>query len=269
MAMDARAAGVTPTLTAPRAVPALRVEGLSVDYDTGTALENVSALIPSGVMAAIVGPNGAGKSTLIKATLGLVAHKAGSAAFFGEPFAAMRERVAYVPQRSSVDWDFPATALDVALMGLYREIGWLRLTTKHHRDKALAALERVGMADFAKRQIGRLSGGQRQRVFLARALAQNADLLVLDEPFAGVDAATERAIVDVLRDIKRGGGTVICVHHDLSTVADYFDHLILLNRRLVAAGPLAEALTPEHLQAAYGGRLAASQLAAALDDGTR
>jgi manganese/zinc/iron transport system ATP- binding protein len=231
---------------------ALDVQGLTVAYMEGRALEQVDMRFAAGAMTAIVGPNGAGKSTLLKACLDLIPRSAGDVRVFGAPFAAMRGRVAYVPQRAGVDWDFPARALDVVLMGLYRETGALGRMTMALRRRAADALARVGMADFAKRQIGALSGGQQQRVFLARALAQGADLYLLDEPFAGVDAATEAAIVDVLHGLRTAGKTIVAVHHDLSTVPVYFDRVLMLNRRVIAEGPVATAFTPTTLAATYG-----------------
>ncbi|MGA1401393.1 MAG: metal ABC transporter ATP-binding protein, partial [Phycisphaerales bacterium] len=206
-------------------------------------------------LVAIVGPNGAGKSTFLKAGLGLVPAAAGEVAFWGLPYREARARIGYVPQRESVDWDFPVSALEVACMGRYRRIGWFRRVSREDRAAALACLDRVGLADLADRQISRLSGGQQQRVFLARALAQEADLYFMDEPFAGVDAATERAIVEVLRELREQGRTVVVVHHDLQTVPEYFDEVLLLNMRVVAAGPVREAFTRENLQRTYGGRL--------------
>lgn len=241
---------------APERVPPLSVHGLTVAYQQKPVLWDVGFEAPSRSLVAIVGPNGAGKSTLIKAALGLVPVASGSAEFWGEPLARVRRRVAYVPQRGSVDWDFPVSALDVVAMGRYGRLGWLRRVGKRDRAAALACLERVGMADFAGRQISQLSGGQQQRVFLARALAQEADLTIMDEPFAGVDAATETAIVEVLRTVRAGGGTVVVVHHDLSTVADYFDRVLLLNGRVIASGAVEETFTDENLQRTYGGRLA-------------
>jgi manganese/zinc/iron transport system ATP- binding protein len=240
----------------------LAITGMTVSYGEKPVLFSVDFVTPAGSMVAIVGPNGAGKSTLIKAALGIVPRVSGEVTAFGRPYTDVRHRIAYVPQRASVDWEFPATALDVVIMGLYREIGFLRFAGRRHRQKALECLERVGMASFAHRQIGQLSGGQQQRVFLARALAQDADLYIMDEPFAGVDAATERAIVSVLKDLNVQGRTVICVHHDLSTVRDYFDQVLLLNVRRIAAGPVATTFTAENLQATYGGRLAATQVEA-------
>jgi manganese/zinc/iron transport system ATP- binding protein len=238
----------------------LAIAGLTVSYGEKPVLYSVDVVVPPGSMLAIIGPNGAGKSTLIKAALGIVPRVTGEVTVFGKPYEAARHRIAYVPQRASVDWDFPATALDVVTMGLYRDIGLLRFATKRHRHRATECLERVGMAGFAHRQIGQLSGGQQQRVFLARALAQNADLYVMDEPFAGVDAATERAIVSVLKELNASGRAIICVHHDLATVRDYFDHVLLINVRKIADGPVATAFTSENLQATYGGRLAAIQM---------
>jgi manganese/zinc/iron transport system ATP- binding protein len=211
-------------------------------------------------MTAIVGPNGAGKSTLLKAALGIIAPLSGTVISFGKPVADVRDRIAYVPQRASVDWDFPARVIDVVLMGLYRQVGLLGRIRGAHRRVARACLERVGMDGFATRQIGQLSGGQQQRVFLARALAQDADLYLLDEPFAGVDAATEKAIIEVLKSLRNAGKTVVAVHHDLSTVQEYFDDVFLINTRRVAEGPIQTAFTTATLQEAYGGRLAAVQM---------
>ena len=234
----------------------LLIEDVTVAYHRRPVLWNIDYQAPSGKLIAIVGPNGSGKTTLIKATLDLVPRAAGQVLIFGEPYRQQRHRVGYVPQRTSVDWDFPVSALDVVAMGMYRKIGWLRPVSRKYRDAAKQALDRVGMVDFASRQINQLSGGQQQRVFLARALAQNADLYFMDEPFAGVDAATERAIVDILRQLRESGKTVIAVHHDLQTVHEYFDEVVLLNMRLIAAGPTAEVFTPDNLRKTYGGKLA-------------
>ena len=234
----------------------LSIHDMTVAYHRKPVLWGIDYNAPPGKLIAIVGPNGAGKSTLIKAVLNLIPRISGEAAFFGEPYRRQRGRVGYVPQRSSVDWDFPVNALDVVTMGLYRKIGWFRPVTKKWRQQAMKALVRVGMQDFARRQISQLSGGQQQRVFLARALAQDADFYLMDEPFAGVDAATERAIVDVLRDLRASGRTAMVVHHDLQTVPEYFDEVLLLNLRLIASGPVSEVFTPENLRATYGGKLA-------------
>jgi manganese/zinc/iron transport system ATP- binding protein len=245
--------------------PPLEIHDLTVAYRTQPVLWDIDLVLPEGKLIAIVGPNGAGKSTLLKAALGLVKPATGWVRVYGAPYLQRRSWVGYVPQRESVDWDFPTSALDVVLMGLYGRIGWCRRPTARHRAQALSCLEKVGIRDLASRQISQLSGGQQQRVFLARALAQDARLYLMDEPFAGVDATTEKAILTLLQDLRSRGRTVVAVHHDLQTVADYFDHVVLLNMRLVAAGPIATTFTPEHLQRTYGGRLTVlSQAAEAL-----
>jgi manganese/zinc/iron transport system ATP- binding protein len=234
----------------------LSIHDLTVAYHRKPVVWDVDYNAPAGKLVAIVGPNGAGKSTLLKASLGLLPVVSGEVRFFGKPYANIRSRVAYVPQRTSVDWDFPVSALDVVAMGLYHRIGWLRPVTRSYREEARQALTQVGMSDYANRQISQLSGGQQQRVFLARALVQRADLYLMDEPFAGVDAATERSIVELLRELRRAGKTAMVVHHDLETVPEYFDDVLLLNMRLVAAGPVGEVLTHENLRRTYGGKLA-------------
>ena len=234
----------------------LSIHGLTVAYQRKPVLWDVEYEAPDRSLIAIVGPNGAGKSTLIKACLGLVPKASGSVEVFGRPVASQRKLIGYVPQRGSVDWDFPISALEVVTMGRYGMLGWCRPVTRRHREAALACLAEVGMADYAGRQISQLSGGQQQRVFLARALAQEARLYFMDEPFAGVDAATETAIVDTLRRLRREGRTVIVVHHDLQTVAEYFDHILFLNMRVVASGPIATTYTADNLRKTYGGRLA-------------
>lgn len=249
--------------TTPDAVPSdapLAVRGVTVSYGETPAVFSVDATFPMRSMSAIIGPNGAGKSTLLKAALGVVPRLSGEVYVFGQRIEKARERIAYVPQRASVDWDFPTTVMDVVQMGLYRKVGLIRRLSGQMTARAKECLDRVGMADFAHRQIGQLSGGQQQRVFLARALAQDADLYLLDEPFAGVDAATERAIIDVLKLLKAEGKAVVAVHHDLSTVRDYFDHVFLINVRCIAEGPVETAFTPQNLQATYGGRLATTHL---------
>ncbi|QYU67804.1 metal ABC transporter ATP-binding protein [Leptolyngbya sp. 15MV] len=240
----------------------LSIHSMTVAYQRRPVLWDIDYDAPANSLVAIVGPNGSGKTTLIKACLGLVPMASGSVRFWGRPLRECRRDVGYVPQRESVDWEFPVTALDVVAMGRYGMIGWGRPVGRAHLDAAMSCLDRVGMAGMADRQISQLSGGQQQRVFLARALAQEARLYFLDEPFAGVDATTERAIVDLLRGIKGQGGTVLCVHHDLQTVAEYFDHVLLLNTRLVAAGPVEVVFTRENLQRTYGGRLAPLEEAA-------
>lgn len=233
----------------------LSVHDMTVAYQHKPVLWDVDYDAPAGALVAIVGPNGAGKSTFIKACLGLLTTSSGHVEFWGKPYARQRLRVGYVPQRESVDWDFPVSALDVVCMGRYGRIGWLRRVTRSHRQAAMECLAQVEMADFAQRQISQLSGGQQQRVFLARALAQDAELYFMDEPLAGVDAATEKSIVAILRRLREAGRTVICVHHDVQTVAEYFDHVLLLNTRVVAAGTVADVFTNENLLRTYGGRL--------------
>ncbi len=235
---------------------ALHVEDLTVTYGATPALWDIDLDIPPGVMCAIVGPNGAGKSTLIKAALGLVRPVAGHVRFLGRQVSAMRGQIGYVPQRHSVDWDFPTTACDVVEMGLYRNLGWFRRPGRAARARAIAALAEVDMQDYADRQISQLSGGQQQRVFFARALVQDAPILILDEPMAGVDASTEAVIIALLKKLRDAGRTVIVVHHDLTTVQAYFDWLVMLNVRIVAQGPVQEVYTPENLRAAYGRHLA-------------
>ena len=242
----------------PLSVNALEVHDLTVSYRDKVALQDVDLAIPEGKRAAIIGPNGAGKSTLLKAVLGLVPTVAGSVHIYGKPYAQQRHLVGYVPQRSSVDWDFPTTALDVVLMGTYRRLGWFRRPGEAERALALQCLAQLGMDDLADRQIGRLSGGQQQRVFLARALAQDARIYLLDEPFAGVDAITEQAMLDVLRALAQRGKTIICVHHDLDSAPQYFDWVALLNVRLIASGPLATTFTADNLRRTFGGSMQAA-----------
>jgi manganese/zinc/iron transport system ATP- binding protein len=234
---------------------ALETHDLTVTYHKRPVLYGVDIALPAGELIGVVGPNGAGKSTLIKAVMGVVALTGGWVKVFGQPLAKSLARVGYVPQRESVDWDFPVTVMDVALMGTFGGLGLVRRPGAAERDRARAALEKVGMLPYANRQIGNLSGGQQQRVFLARALAQDSDLYLMDEPFAGVDAATEATIIALLKEMREGGKTVLVVHHDLHTARAYFDRLVLLNMRVVAAGPTAEVFTAELLQKTYGGRL--------------
>jgi manganese/zinc/iron transport system ATP- binding protein len=235
-------------------VPALEVEDLTVAYGEKPALWDVDLTVSAGTLMAIVGPNGAGKSTLIRAALGLLKPAAGTVRVFGEPYEEQRRLVAYVPQRGSVDWDFPTDVLDVVTMGRYGSLGWLRRPGRREREAAEAALEQVGLSHLARRQIGQLSGGQQQRVFLARALVQDAQVYLMDEPFQGVDATSERAIVALLQQLRSEGRTVVAVHHDLQTVEEYFDAVTLLNVRRIASGPVDEVFTEENLRATYGGR---------------
>ncbi len=234
---------------------ALHIEDLTVAYQGAPVLWDIDLDIPPGVMAAVVGPNGAGKSTLLKAVLGLVRPSAGHVYLLGRRPRRMLKRIGYVPQRSAVDWDFPTTVLDVVMMGRYGQLGWLRRPGRETRERAHAVLAQVGMEHLAGRQIGELSGGQQQRVFLARAMIQQPDIYFLDEPMAGVDATTERTVVELLQRERDAGKTVIAVHHDLQTVHDYFDWLALLNVRIIAQGPVAEVYTPENLHKAYGGQV--------------
>lgn len=235
---------------------AVQVTDLTVAYREQPVLWDVDLEVPEGVLMAIVGPNGAGKSTLIKSILGLVPAAAGRVRIYDRPYPEQRRLVGYVPQRGSVDWDFPTNALDVVMMGLYGQLGWVRRPRREHRELAMDSLHKVGMADFAERQISQLSGGQQQRVFLARALVQDAQVYFMDEPFAGVDATTERAIIDLLRELRAAGKTVIVVHHDLQTLEEYFDWVMLLNVRRIASGPVDEVFTEDNLRKAYGGRIA-------------
>ncbi len=234
--------------------PAVQVTDLTVAYGEKPVLWDVDLEVRPGVLMAIVGPNGAGKTTLIRAILGMVHPAAGQALVFGKPYEEQRRLVGYVPQRGSVDWDFPTSVLDVVLMGRYGRLGWVRRPGAADKAAAREALEHVGMAPLEGRQISQLSGGQQQRVFLARALVQDAELYFMDEPFQGVDATTELAIVELLRELRSQGKTVVAVHHDLQTVPEYFDEVALLNVRRIASGPVEEVFTEENLRLTYGGR---------------
>ncbi len=233
----------------------LKVENLSVAYDDEPVVEAVSFAVQSGRLVGIVGPNGAGKTTMIKAILGSLQPLSGSVSIKGRTGPRAAQQITYVPQRASVDWDFPITVGEVVMQGRYGKLGIFRRPRAEDRQAVEKALAQVGMSALDRRQVGELSGGQRQRVFLARALAQGGDLFVMDEPFQGVDAATESAIVEVLRAIRADGGSVLVVHHDLSTVRDYFDDVLILNKTLVAVGPASTTFTTDNLQVAYGGRL--------------
>jgi manganese/zinc/iron transport system ATP- binding protein len=235
--------------------PALELHDLTVSYAKKPVLYGVDVQVPQGALVGIIGPNGAGKSTMIRAIMGLLPLSSGWVQIFGESFEKARHRVGYVPQREQVDWDFPVNVMDVVMMGRYGRLGWLKRPTREDRRIAEESLEKVGMLPFRNRQIANLSGGQQQRVFLARALAQQSDLYLMDEPFAGVDATTERAIISLLRDLKEQGKTILVVHHDLTTAKEYFDHLMLLNMRLVACGKTEDIFTVDLLQKTYGGRL--------------
>ncbi|NGX38945.1 MAG: High-affinity zinc uptake system ATP-binding protein ZnuC [Chlamydiae bacterium] len=231
---------------------AVNVERLTVHYDNVPALWEVNFDVPPGKLVGIIGPNGAGKSTLLKTLLGVLKPISGEISFFGQTLKQMQGRTAYVPQRTSVDWDFPICVLDVVLMGLYGKLGILKWASKSDRKAAEKALEKIGMLSFAKRQISELSGGQQQRVFLARALLQEADIYFMDEPFAGIDISTEKALVELLFILKEEGKTLFIVHHDLTTVRSYFDWVILMNTCLIASGPVEEVFTEENLEKTYG-----------------
>ncbi|MCA9230208.1 MAG: metal ABC transporter ATP-binding protein [Planctomycetales bacterium] len=235
--------------------PAFEIHDMTVAYQRRPVLWDIDLELPEGQLVGIVGPNGAGKTTLIKAALGLVPLASGKVEIYGKSYFEQRRLVGYVPQRESVDWDFPVTVRDVVLMGTYGKLGWFRRPGRAEREVADRCLDQVGMLPLANRQIRQLSGGQQQRVFLARALAQDAQIYFLDEPFSGVDAATEAAIVELLQTLRASGKTVLIVHHDIQTVREYFDYVILLNMRLIACGPVDVAFTKENLQKTYGGRL--------------
>lgn len=235
--------------------PVVEVHDLTVSYNQSPVLWNVDLSIPTGALVGILGPNGAGKSTLIKAIMGLVDFTSGYVKIFDQELDNIRKRISYVPQRESVDWDFPASALDVVMMGTYHKLGLFRRPGKKERALAMSCLEKVNMTTFADRQISELSGGQQQRVFIARSLAQEADIYFMDEPFAGVDISTEKAIVGLLKEMASEGKTVVVVHHDIYSASEYFDWIILLNMHLVASGPAKTVLTDELLQKTYGGKL--------------
>ncbi|MCG8453204.1 MAG: metal ABC transporter ATP-binding protein [Spirochaetales bacterium] len=235
--------------------PVIQVNDLTVSYHEKPVLWDVDLAVPPAVLMAIVGPNGAGKTTLLKAMMGLIPATAGEVSLFGKPRKEAMRRIGYVPQRTAVDWDFPTTSLDVVLMGSYGRLGWIKRPGKSEKIAAMSALEKVGMTDFAHRQISQLSGGQQQRVFLARALLQDSDVYMMDEPFQGVDATTERAIIALLKELREAGKTVVCVHHDLQTVPEYFDWVTLLNVRRIASGPVSSTFVPENLKKTFGGRI--------------
>lgn len=234
---------------------ALEITDLTVAYDNQPVLWDIDLNVPKGVLLAIVGPNGAGKTTLIKAVQGLVPAAAGRFLIYGEPYSNNRQLVAYVPQRGTVDWDFPTSVIDVVKMGSYGSLGWIRRPGKKEHRKAQEALEKVEMLKYQNRQISELSGGQQQRVFLARALIQDANVYFMDEPFQGVDATTEKAIIVILKELRDRGKTLIVVHHDLQTITEYFDWVTLLNVRLIDSGPVEKVFTPENLDSTYGGNI--------------
>ena len=231
---------------------AVQIDDLTVAYNYKPVLWDIDLTVPEGVLMAIVGPNGAGKSTLIKTILGIIKPIAGTVSIFGKPYAKQRKMVAYVPQKGSVDWDFPTTAFDVVLMGTYGSLGWIKRPGAKEKKIALESMEKVGMLSYRNRQISQLSGGQQQRVFLARALAQDASIYFMDEPFQGVDATTEIAIINILKELRKAGKTVIVVHHDLQTVPEYFDWVTFLNVKKIATGPVKEIFNDDNLTKTYG-----------------
>jgi len=235
---------------------AVLVQDLTVAYKEKPVLWDIDLKIPKGVLLAIVGPNGAGKTTLLRSIMGLLKPAAGSVHIFGQSIKQQKHNIGYMPQRGNVDWDFPTNALDVVMMGRYGRLGWFKRPGKHEKKLALEALDRVGMANFADRQLNQLSGGQQQRVFLARALIQDAEIYFMDEPFVGVDAVTEKTIIQLLKELRNQSKTVVVVHHDLQTLTDYFDWVALLNVRQIASGPISDVLTDENLKLTYGGRSA-------------
>lgn len=233
---------------------AIQIDDLTVAYQQKPVLWDIDLQVPKGVLMAIVGPNGAGKSTLIKSILGIVKPLAGTVTVLGKDYESQKKKIAYVPQRGSVDWDFPTRVLDVVMMGTYGKLGWFKRPGSKEKQAAKNALEKVGMLDYRNRQISQLSGGQQQRVFLARALVQNAEIYLMDEPFQGVDATTELAIINLLKDLKNQGKTVVVVHHDLDTVPEYFNWVSLLNVKLMASGEVSATFTQENLKKTYGVR---------------
>jgi manganese/zinc/iron transport system ATP- binding protein len=235
---------------------AIEVTDLTIAYRDKPVLWDVDMDVPAGILMAVIGPNGAGKTTMIKSILGLIKPAAGQVLVYGKSYREQRHLVGYVPQRGSVDWDFPTSVLDVVMMGRYGVLGWLKRPGATERAAAFDALDKVGMKTFAERQISQLSGGQQQRVFLARALVQDAQLYFMDEPFQGVDATTERAIVTLLQELRSAGKTVVVVHHDLQTVPEYFDWVTMLNVRRIASGPVSEVFTEQNLRQTYGGKVA-------------
>lgn len=230
----------------------LEVEGLTVNYEKTSVLWDINFSIPKGKIVGILGPNGAGKSTLIKALLGLIQPLTGHIKFLGQSIAQVRQKVGYVPQRSSVDWDFPITAFDLVLMGRYGKMGFLKWATKADKEATHRALEMVEMSRYADRQIGQLSGGQQQRLFIARALVQDADIYFLDEPFAGIDMATEKTLVQLFETLRQRGKTILIVHHDLASAESYFDWLLLLNTCLIAVGPTSDVFHQSNILRTYG-----------------
>lgn len=242
-------------------IPALEFHNVSVAYGERLVLTDVDFMIPNGALVGILGPNGAGKSTLLKAAVGLLPSCSGWIKFFGSTFANHRHQIAYVPQRESVAWDFPATVLDVVMMGMFHEVSWWQPMGQARHARAVAALERMGMADLRTRPLQNLSGGQQQRVFLARAVVQNPTMLLLDEPLAGIDVDTEAIVMQTLKELCSNGATALVVHHDLSTVSQYFDRVLMVNARLICGGVTSNVFRPEAIKATYGPRLSLHEAA--------
>ena len=236
------------------ATPAITVKNLAVAYDSSPVLWSINLSIPQQVVMGLVGPNGAGKSTLLKSILGLTPKLTGDISVLGQPFSAKRKLIGYVPQRTAIDWDFPTTVLDLVMMGTYGRLGWFRRPGKQEKADSMAAIERVGIQDFADRQISELSGGQQQRAFLARAFVQDAPIYFLDEPFAGVDIKTEQTIVKLLHELRDQGKTIVVVQHDLNTVGEYLDQITLINQKVIASGDVASVFTDELIEATYSGK---------------
>ena len=231
---------------------ALNAYNVYVAYNNNLVLSNLHATIPQGVMVAIIGPNGAGKTTFIKTVIGLLQPLAGVITCLDVPFSQYRHHLAYIPQRMTVDWDFPIHVKDIVLMGCYKRLGLIRRPTQADIMHAYEALEQVGMQVYAHTPIAQLSGGQQQRIFLARALMQDASLLFLDEPFIGIDIATERKIISILLTLRTQGKTIFVVHHDLASVREYFDWVLFLNTTTVACGPIETTFIPQHIATTYG-----------------
>lgn len=229
----------------------VKVEDVTVSYDARPVLWDIDLSLPKGKLIAIVGPNGAGKSTLIKTMLDLLKPVTGTIEFNNKTYKEVRKKIAYVPQRSSVDWNFPTTVYDVVLMGRYGHVGWFKRPRQKDKEIVMQPLESLSITHLKDRQISELSGGQQQRVFLARALAQKAEVYFMDEPFQGVDVKTERAIVSLFKKLKKEGKTVVVVHHDLDTVETYFDHVVLLNHRIIAEGSVAQVFKQENIDRTY------------------
>ncbi|GGN64737.1 metal ABC transporter ATP-binding protein [Oceanobacillus indicireducens] len=229
----------------------ISVKNISVSYVDKEVVKNISFTFDGGSLIGILGPNGAGKSTLVKAMLGLVPTQSGEIEIDGQPIHKQRKKIAYVPQRSNIDWDFPIIVKETVLLGTYPKLGLFHRPKKTDKEWAMACLEKVGMQDYAKSQIGELSGGQQQRVFLARALAQNADFLFLDEPFVGIDVASEEIIINILKGLKNEGKTIFVVHHDLAKVKDYFNEIIIINKELYGAGSVTAVFKEEIMKKAY------------------